>query len=86
MRWSVIRGDDINRLAYKKNNLDHLGYWDFDCASPEVLACGSTYVSQNGPHDSLNLCILYARLVVAIAFNMNYLFVLDLCVIKISFG
>ena len=45
MRWSVVHGDNVNRLAYKKNNLDHLDYWDFDCAMPEVLACGSTFVS-----------------------------------------
>ena len=45
MKWSVVHGDNVNRLAYKKNNLDHLDYWDFDCALPEVQACGSTYVS-----------------------------------------
>ena len=45
MKWSVVHGDNVNRLAYKKNNLDHLDYWDFDCALPEVLACGSTYVN-----------------------------------------
>ena len=44
IRWSVVHGDYVNRIAYQIKHNPHLNYWDFDCSSSQVLSCGSTNV------------------------------------------
>uniref|UniRef100_A0ABM0M5T3 Uncharacterized protein LOC102801709 n=1 Tax=Saccoglossus kowalevskii TaxID=10224 RepID=A0ABM0M5T3_SACKO len=49
--WKVISDDSVQRWAYLTSNDGHITYEEYDCSSPEVMACGSTNENFINIHD-----------------------------------